>query len=203
MNSRFIKFMTSIISFVFFLPCTQALSADYSISTTSAWNGSDEILGWGPTPSYGQTFTAPVASGGTVLNNFSLYLKQYSGVQQNYKFYLYNWGGTAPSGAAVFTSGPLTAPSSSSFTKVTFNTNNTPLTSGGKYLAVISTLGLSNSSGSYYAGFIQQSSYTGGDFTYSNSATSIEDPTWLTWAGSNNADLAFELAATQAVALSN
>lgn len=209
MNSRFIKFMTPILSLAFFLPCAQALSADYTIENSPAWSGANGILGWGTstnqstTPSYGQTFTAPVVSGGTVLSKFSLYFKYFDGAQQNFKFHVYNWSGTAPTGAPLFSSSELTAPSSSSFTKVTFNTNNTPLASGGQYLATISTVGVTNSPGLYYVGFTDQSSYSGGNFTYNNNDNSLTADPWLNWGFNNNADLAFVAEANLVGPLSN
>ena len=209
MNNRFIKIVTPIMSLAFFLPCAQALSADYTIENSPAWNATSGILGWGTstnqstTPTYGQTFTAPVVSGGTVLSKFSLYFKYFDGAQQNFKFHVYNWNGTAPTGASLFTSGELTAPSSSSFTKVTFDTNNTPLASGGQYLATISTVGVTNSPGVYYAGFTEQSSYSGGNFTYNNSAASLTADPWLNWGFNSNADLAFVAEVNLVAPLSN
>src|SRR5262249_18569264 len=97
-----------------------------SIDTTTSWNGTSFISSRGipNTATYGQTI--PATNSQNHLTSFTFNLAQQSGTPPNYQAFVYQWDSATNRivGPALFTSGPLVAPTTATantYVPVTIN----------------------------------------------------------------------------------
>ena len=158
--------------------------ADTAIDTTAPFSGDIQPFGEPDTSTYGQTFTV---GSDNVLNSFSLYLDDTPDAPINFQAYVYAWDGSKATGSALFTSGIQTF-SGTTFgnpEEFAFNTGNTALSSGSKYVAFFTTSGL-QSGGSMtarmpYSGDLGSDALAGGDFVYYNNGNDFSALTNSNW----------------------
>ena len=178
---------------------SQAYTIVSNINTFQLWNGSDGITPFGiGSPSratYGQTITAPSPASNVSLSSFTFYLSQTSGVTTQFQAFVYKWDPTNKHtiGSALFTSPIMTTPSSSSFTPVTINTGDTPLTPGLPYVIFFTTSSISppqSGSSVFNWGRVANAPYTGGQFVTQNNGADFGALSTVAWT-LINADAAF------------
>jgi outer membrane autotransporter protein len=168
-----------------------------NINTISSWNGTSFVFPWGTTagestPTYGETITPNATQ--TVLTGFTFELSQTSGTAAQYQAYVYQFNPTTKliTGAALFTSGVITAPSGAPFTAVTVNTGSLALSAGVQYVLFLSTTNQTGQAAASYK-FGQLANTTnnagGGLFVFNNTATFAGLST-VPWTSQPN-DLAF------------
>lgn len=180
------------------------------IETASSWNGSESIglFGSGPapaTPTYGQTFNL-TSSDDTVLDSISVYFDT-QGVNLDYHYYLYEWGGTTVNGGALFSSSIPNSITSSSMTEQALNFNGLELSSLVDYIFVVSVFDIPTVSPAIavMGANLSDNIYSNGSFMYSGDLTidssglpvisggNPEISPWVTdWLG-GTIDLAFEM----------
>jgi hypothetical protein len=144
------------------LGTTGAASAQSTIDTTAAFTG-NSVYYWGnsdDTPGYGQVFTAP--AGASSLYSFEFFVKADSG-SMDYTAYLFAWNGTSTTGAALYTSTPLSMPASDSFTPQQINTGGIAVTPGSQYLACFYQ---TSGTGQGCWAAVPHAAYSGGGFVY-------------------------------------
>ncbi|MEP7001375.1 MAG: PEP-CTERM sorting domain-containing protein [bacterium] len=159
------------------------------------------------THTYGQTITAPV--GAAALQDFSFWLGgslNYSGGSRNFDFnaYVFDWDESAhhASGAALFASAPISAPTGPGLTQIAVNTGNTPVIAGRSYIVMFSFDQLTNSGAGYvpFAWSDDPNSYAGGYGAWFNNAV-IGEVSSTAWDGPWEAgDWQFEAAFDQGIA---
>jgi hypothetical protein len=177
-----------------------AAQADTVIDTTQSWNGSSTISSFGEngTPTYGQTFTVVEDN---VLTEFSFFLNDWNSIWGNrsaspinFAAYVMQWDGAKALGDILWQSSPQSTTQASGLEQFTFNTGGTVLTQGAKYVAFFSTLGLwDRNFDAGETGHVWSDVYSGGEFVFSNNASSIEQLSQVTWDGRwfTSTDMAF------------
>ena len=169
---------------------SQAYTIVSNINTFQLWNGSDGITPFGiGSPSratYGQTITAPSPASNVSLSSFTFYLSQTSGVTTQFQAFVYKWDPTNKHiiGSALFTSPIMTASSSGSFTPVTINTSDTPLTPGLPYVIFFTTSSISppqSGSSVFSWGRVANDSYTGGQLVIQNNGADFGALSTVAW----------------------
>ncbi|MEW6452742.1 MAG: autotransporter outer membrane beta-barrel domain-containing protein [Pseudomonadota bacterium] len=154
--------------------CTAAVNTQAvadNISTMSAWNGSLGLTSWGFTNT--ETFGQVISATGSqhVLQSFTFQLQYINGAAASYQAYVYAWDGTKAVGPALYTSGPLVAPTSGSYVPVTINTGGVGLTPGQQYVLFFTTTTQSNPPGiAYRFGAVSAAAYAAGRAVYQNNA---------------------------------
>jgi len=173
------------------------------ITTIPSWDGSQAVGAMSNQPgavtTIGQTFTA-VSPNLNVLNSFTFLVKD-NVTTPAFDFFarVYNWTGSAITGPAIFTSGPLSV-SGLAYQPITVNTGALNLVSGQQYVALFTAIGTVYNGSSANLGSVGTgagAAYTGGKLIYSDAPTfaSLESntPPRLNFAG-DLGDLAFSLA---------
>lgn len=190
--------------------------AGQTFDTTPSWDGQTDIAGFGPysafdTPTYGQTFIAPV--GNTYLNDFTFYVASTDFALGNFGYLpdavgdvfkvqgqVFNWSGSliggSPTqgtvGAALYTSPTFTITSDGSFEAVTVSIpGGLGLIAGNSYVIDLTDItGPSSDLGVFGAatGYQHVANDGGGGFAYSNNPSPIG--TWDD--GGDFGDLAFK-----------
>ena len=153
---------------------TTTVAASASAQTITIPGGSS-IGTWGAeglaTPTYGQTFNAP----GATLTDFSFWIRSNGNGAQPFRAYVFAWGGGAPTGSALWTSGVLlSTTNTASFVKTTANVGSLSLTTGATYVALFSTLDEGGSSSARFE--TATTNVPGGDFTFNNGVGTINNP---------------------------
>jgi hypothetical protein len=174
------------------------------ISTIENWDGANFVSAFGPTPTYGQTFT-PTAALGTQLQSFSFWMANYSGavgppisgnITSHFSAYIMSWDGSEAVGSVLYESTPREVPAAPSvFTEFDFDTGGLNLTAGQQYVALISTLAYRDGDTTAKFGVVAgvDPSYTGGKFVYNNSGSDFTAITnaWPIAGITNGSDAAF------------
>jgi hypothetical protein len=161
---------------------TPAMAQD--IETVSGFVDSIGDFGTPDTATYGQTFTVGTEN---ALNSFTMYLNGGGGAPINFRAYVYAWNGSRAVGDALFTSGDqqFTGSAYNDPTAFNFNTGALNLISGDKYVAFITTSGVSGNSGYSTASMpfsgVYTDTYAGGDFVYYNNGTDFASLTSRDW----------------------
>lgn len=110
--------------------------------TITAWNGSSAASPFGnpDTATYGQTFIAPVD---TLMTDFTFMVNAQQGTNLQFRGEVFSWtgsllggGGGQATGAALYTSAPMTLTGNGLFQSVTVNPN-IVLTPGNQYVALL------------------------------------------------------------------
>jgi uncharacterized protein with beta-barrel porin domain len=149
-----------------------------NIDTISQWNGTSFISSWGATntATYGQTITATNLQ--SKLTSFTFELTQ-SGPPPNYQAFVYQWDPTNRhiTGPALFTSGPLVAPTTpniNTYVPVTINTGAVQLVAGQQYVLFFTTSSQTNpitGSAYRYGALTNDTAYGGGRFVFINNGS--------------------------------
>ena len=169
-----------------------------NIDTTPSWSGSSGIRPWSPDGSqtYGQIIT-PQLNGS--LTDFTFYINpDYSSPDIQYQARVYQWDYTGgpgvwgPTGPSLFNSGTLSfAGNPGDFSEVNIQTGGVPVDAGIPYVLFFSTVGEVNPLPNATSwGFIFADVYDGGDFVFSNDASSYTTP-WDSFFGTGT-ELAFK-----------
>jgi hypothetical protein len=168
-----------------------------NINTISQWDGSSFVHDWGVpnTATYGQTIT-PTATQ-TRLSSFTFELGfQQSGTPVLYQAFVYQWNpvNNRITGPALFSSSPLTSPTTAvgAFQAVTINTGNVQLTAGQQYVLFFTTSSQVNAANSIYRyGAVAATAYAGGNWVFSNNGTNFASLSTTAWSVNTISDLAF------------
>ncbi len=162
-----------------------------TISTTNSWNGTNYVSSFGEpnTATYGQTFTAPLATSN--LTSVKLSFTNLLGTV-TFRFYVMAWDGTKATGPILFQSPVTTLAATSGWQPITFNTSQVSLTPGGAYVAFVSTSGLQDA-GTTHAGLALTSTdvYPGGNFVFQGNGNNFAQLTTTDWSQFTSFDLAF------------
>jgi hypothetical protein len=149
-------------------------------------------------PTIGETVTVPATD--TVLDSFTFYVDLPTDVIIRGEVYL--WGGTNPTGSALYESGPTSTTmygNGSNMHPITFNTGGINLTANTQYILFITTTRDAPSPPSYYPnygwyGTTITDTYTGGDFWQLPNTNNAGDWTTTPWYINTSyiADLGFQ-----------
>lgn len=161
------------------------------IDTTTAWDGVTAMGGFGGTPTFGQTITAP--AGHDRLIAFSLYIDT-RGNARPFRAAVYAWdvAQQRATGSALWQSAPVTV-SGASGTVLEYAfapPGGVPVTPGQAYVLLGTTL-YDAGSGSMGWGWLDASPYGGGGFVYLG-GISPADLTGTAWSGTGARDSAFK-----------
>ena len=177
------------------------LAAQTTIETISFWDGSSAVFPFGKpeTPTYGQSFTAPV--GDNVLQSFSFFLRDIgAGDQLLFQGYVSAWDVATNrlTGPLLYTSGIRNGPpAGGGFTRYDFATGGTTLVGGQAYIAFLSVSGhfgdIPVSDAATDWGYLAVDGYDGGRFWFQNSLDDLSLLATNGWSTLGAADLAFEL----------
>jgi len=169
-----------------------------NIDTTPAWDGLNTMGGFGGTPTYGQTITAPV--GQSRLDAFSFYIDA-RGLSLTIRAAIYAWDAAQQHavGSALWQSPPVTVSGASgTIAEYTFAPpGGVPVTPGQRYVLLGTTL-YDAGNGPVNWGWLQTDPYAGGEFVYLGSTDSA-DLTSAAWASTGTRDLVFKAAFAAAV----
>jgi hypothetical protein len=151
-----------------------AASGQVVWDTTPSWVGSAGIDIFGDVnyanPSFGQTFTAP--SGVNAMLSYTMWLQDRKNPDAvRFTANLVAWDGTKPTGPILYTSAPVSTSNNhglDGYEQFTFSLPNVAVAPGQKYLAFLSSIGVSGSLvGSAYVGIVSGDALPGGQ-TYVN-----------------------------------
>lgn len=157
-----------------------------TIDTSGAYVAKIDSFGARSTPVYGQTFTV---GSDNALNSFTFFL---GGGAVNVRAYVYAWNGNRAVGGAYYASDARSfgGTTGTAFDALRFDVGAIDLVSGGRYVAFLTTAGLTQPSGAGAwmptAGTFGSNPYGGGDFVYANagdSAASLLARDWDASAG--------------------
>jgi hypothetical protein len=174
-----------------------------AIDTFPLWNGANTVFPWGGagnTETYGQTFAATASD--NVLTGITFAITN-PGAPIPFQAFVYGWGGSSVSGAALFTSAVQQVPTTSGLQQVSVAVPSLALTPGQSYVAFFTTTTTGLVGGTTEWGYLGPDpinavdGYTGGEFVFLNDAnfSGITGP-WefaSEFGGNDAADLAFEL----------
>lgn len=159
--------------------------ASYTIGTVESWNGVSNVIYFGDpnTATYGQVVSVP--TGHTALTSFTFYLEIPTDV--TFRPYVYEWNGSAATGAPVFSGPAMHTNTDSEFEAITINTHNARVTAGHKYVLFFSiaeeeAVDTAEGQGSWGYG-IPSSVYPGGEFVFINNGFDPGAWTQDTWTG--------------------
>lgn len=188
------------------LACSALLATPASaITTMHKWNGTQDIGSFGcpDTTTYGQVITVPASKSNATLHHFTFEVVNNAGgdhaggalASMVVRGEVYAWGGSRPTGSALWESKPRTISySDSTFHELTFDARALPLTPGAQYVLFASTAKdyaqcLNNYTLAW--GSVSDSTYPNGTFVYQNNggdSSQWESQDWTTTYGQ---DLAF------------
>lgn len=123
-----------------------APAASLTISSVGAWDGNDRIGAWGigGTPSYAQSFLAPL-SGNSRVTGLTFYMGG-GDAAASFQVLVYQWNGSVVQGGAIAQSAVLSTSTfgvrSNVLTPVTVSLAGGPLTAGGQYLFAVTAAGV-------------------------------------------------------------
>ncbi|MFT3778838.1 MAG: hypothetical protein QM772_11290 [Ottowia sp.] len=177
------------------LAATAALTANaahaQNIDTTAAWDGGNTMGGFGGTPTYGQTITAP--AGHDRLTGFSFYIDS-TGQSRAFRAAVYAWNVAQQRavGEALWQSAPVTIASAGGhiLEHAFAPPGGVPLTPEQTYVLLGTTL-YDTGSGSMNWGWLMSDPYSSGGFVYLGS-TDPADLTGTAWSGTGARDLVFK-----------
>ena len=152
------------------LLCPLAAIADTTIDTTASVGGTASPFGNPPySPTYGQVITVP--AGENFLQSFTFNV-QVNDAPLTLRGKVYAWSGSAVTGPALFSTGPITLPADPNYVPVTINMNNLPVTPGQQYILLFTTLDDLAASPGSAAAFqtTNPGTYAGGNFAFNNGA---------------------------------
>ncbi|MGC8712222.1 MAG: hypothetical protein ACP5RH_07495 [Leptodesmis sp.] len=135
--------------------------------TASSWNGLDSITPFGASPftTIGQTFTVPT-NGDTVLDSFTIFLRQNSANAIGFRGYLMAWDGGKATGPVLYESSQEATFQRNVFSPFNFVTGGINLLAGQQYVVFINASTISNN-GSGSVGLLSSNPYPGGDGFFS------------------------------------
>jgi len=177
------------------LAAAAAAAQAQDIDTTTAWNGSSTVGGFGGTATYGQTITAP--PGNNRLVDFSFYIDA-RGMSLPFRAAVYAWdtaqqhavGNALWQSEPVTITGDVTGDSGAMLEYAFTPPGGVPLVAGQTYVLLGTTV-YDGAGGPVEWGWMTGDPYGGGSFVYQASATpaSLTDTPWAGWSVS---DLAFK-----------
>jgi len=146
------------------LLASSAAFADTTYDNSASADTTIFYFGYNNTPTYGETFSAPVSD--TTLNSFSLFLNA-GEISGHVQAYIGTWTGTSTGvGSILYTSSPVTVTGSNQ--EFTFDTGGLSLVSGGEYVAFL-TASSDFAGYAYMPGVSTSGTIPGGKFVYSGS----------------------------------
>ncbi len=164
-----------------------------NIDTTTAWDGSNTLSGFGSMPTFGQTITVP--AGYDRLTGFSFYIDA-MGHSRPFRAAVYAWDVTQQHavGSPLWQSAPvaITGADGTVLEYAFAPPGGVPVTPGGTYVLLGTTL-YDGGSGTPSWGFLQTNAYSGGGFVYLGSMNSAL-LTGTAWADMGVWDLVFKAA---------
>jgi hypothetical protein len=155
------------------------VAAADTIDTTPDWNGSAvQPFGYQNTATYGEVVTAP----GGALQSFTFYMNQPA---FTFEGYVYAWNGSKATGAALWSSGPMSTAGSGGFEPITFSTGGINLTTGSQYVLFASISNYyTDGDGTGQWGYIGQTgNYPSTYFTFYNNGGDFSALTTNAWEG--------------------
>lgn len=167
--------------------------------TASSWNGLDSITPFGASPftTIGQTFTVPT-NGDTVLDSFTIFLRQSSANAIGFRGYLMAWDGGKATGPVLYESSQEATFQRNVFSPFNFVTGGINLLAGQQYVVFINASNISNN-GSGSVGLLSSNPYPGGDGFFLNNGPNFSQVTTTNWNSipsrnnvSSRQDLAFK-----------
>ena len=167
--------------------------------TTLSTGGGSSVGSFGPgaTSTYGQTFLAPT-NGDTRLDAFAFWLNPSSSI--NMRGYVFAWDDAQQraTGPALFTGSTFAGPTGPGFGRVDVSTGGVTLVGGTRYVALLSTVGLSGSGSTTWERSAAGNSYADGAFVYYNtgSLASLNTQSWDGGSGNHitqGGDIRFEM----------
>lgn len=163
------------------------------IDTTPAW-GVQSVSNWGApiSATYGQLITATTSQ--RLLSGFTFNLRHLYGEYPGFQAFVYEWDDANKriTGDALFTSSVMTAPDGSTYTPVAIDTGSVALTAGKQYVLFFTTSSVANSEpeDGYEFAAVDDATYEGGHFVYSNNKENFDNLLTVPWS-SLGVDLSF------------